>query len=74
MLVKDYVDRPEIQQKIKSKLIDCSVSRPGTLVISAIHGLCGVGKSVMAAVIAHDLKIFNFPQWSEMLRELSCRD
>jgi Tfp pilus assembly protein PilF len=53
-LPKDYVDRPEIRQVIKSKLIDCSVSRPGTLVVSAIYGLGGVGKSVMAAALAHD--------------------
>jgi NB-ARC domain len=53
-LPKDYVDRPEIRQKIKSMLIDCSVSRPGTLVVSAIYGLGGVGKSVMAAALAHD--------------------
>jgi NB-ARC domain/APAF-1 helical domain len=56
-LPKDYVDRPEIRQKIKSKLIDCSVSRPGTLVVSAIYGLGGVGKSVMAAALAHDREV-----------------
>jgi hypothetical protein len=56
-LPKDYVDRPEIRQKIKSKLIDCSVSRPGTLVVRAIYGLGGVGKSVMAAALAHDREV-----------------
>jgi NB-ARC domain/APAF-1 helical domain len=56
-LPKDYVDRPEIRQKIKSMLIDCSVSRPGTLVVSAIYGLGGVGKSVMAAALAHDAEV-----------------
>jgi hypothetical protein len=56
-LPKDYVDRPEIRQKIKFKLIDCSVSRPGTLVVSAIYGLGGVGKSVMAAALAHDREV-----------------
>jgi hypothetical protein len=56
-LPKDYVDRPEIRQKIKSKLIDCSVSRPGTLVVSAIYGLGGVGKSVMASALAHDREV-----------------
>jgi NB-ARC domain/APAF-1 helical domain len=56
-LPKDYVDRSEIRQKIKSKLIDCSVSRPGTLVVSAIYGLGGVGKSVMAAALAHDREV-----------------
>jgi hypothetical protein len=53
-LPKDYVDRPEIRKSIKSKLIDLSPSRPGTLVVSAIYGLGGVGKSVMAAALAHD--------------------
>jgi NB-ARC domain/APAF-1 helical domain len=57
-LPKDYVDRPEIRQQIKSKLIDrSSVSRPGTLVVSAIYGLGGVGKSVMAAALAHDREV-----------------
>jgi hypothetical protein len=56
-LPKDYVDRPEIRQKIRSKLIDCAVSRPGTLVVSAIYGLGGVGKSVMAAALAHDAEV-----------------
>jgi DNA transposition AAA+ family ATPase len=56
-LPKDYVDRPEIRQKIKSMLIDCLVSRPGTLVVSAIYGLGGVGKSVMAAALAHDAEV-----------------
>jgi hypothetical protein len=56
-LPKDYVDRPEIRQEIKSKLIDCSASRPGTLVVSAIYGLGGVGKSVMAAALAHDREV-----------------
>jgi NB-ARC domain len=56
-LPKDYVDRLEIRQLIKSKLIDCSVFRPGTLVVSAIYGLGGVGKSVMAAALAHDREV-----------------
>jgi NB-ARC domain len=56
-LPKDYVDRPEIRQQIKSKLIDCSASRSGTLVVSAIYGLGGVGKSVMAAALAHDREV-----------------
>jgi predicted HTH transcriptional regulator len=58
-LPKDYVDRPEIRQKIKSKLIDRSPSRRGTLVVSAIYGLGGVGKSVMAAALAHDPDVKN---------------
>jgi NB-ARC domain len=56
-LPKDYVDRPQIRQLIKSKLIDRSPSRRGTLVVSAIYGLGGVGKSVMAAALAHDHEV-----------------
>jgi hypothetical protein len=36
---KDCVDRPEIRQKIKSELMDCSVSRSGTTVVSMIYRL-----------------------------------
>jgi NB-ARC domain/APAF-1 helical domain len=53
-LPKDYVDRPEILKEIKAKLLDSSSPRRGTLVVSAIYGLGGVGKSVMAAALAHD--------------------
>jgi NB-ARC domain len=56
-LPKDYVDRPEIRQWVKSKLIDSSPSRPGTLVVSAIYGLGGVGKSVIASALAHDAEV-----------------
>jgi NB-ARC domain/APAF-1 helical domain len=56
-LPKDYVDRPEIRQCVKSKLIDQSPSRPGTLVVSAIYGLGGVGKSVIASALAHDAEV-----------------
>jgi hypothetical protein len=56
-LPKDYVDRPEIRQWVKSKLIDLSLSRPGTLVVSAIYGLGGVGKSVIASTLAHDAEV-----------------
>jgi NB-ARC domain len=56
-LPKDYVDRPEIRQKIKSMLIDPSSFKHGTLVVSAIYGMGGAGKSVMAAALAHDNEV-----------------
>ncbi|WP_460206256.1 NB-ARC domain-containing protein [Scytonema sp. NUACC21] len=48
-----YVDRPEVSQDLKQRLL----SDGGTLVISAIHGLGSVGKSTLAAALAHDADI-----------------
>jgi hypothetical protein len=59
-LPKDYVDRPAIRQEVKSKLLDTAPSRPGTLVVSAIYGLAGVGKSVLASALAHDAEVQSF--------------
>ncbi|MBD2342325.1 hypothetical protein H6G64_36035 [Calothrix sp. FACHB-156] len=48
-----YVDRPEVSQDLKQRLL----ADGGTLVISAIHGLGSVGKSTLAAALAHDADI-----------------
>ncbi|WP_322745543.1 NB-ARC domain-containing protein [Plectonema radiosum] len=48
-----YVDRPEISRDLKQRLL----ADGGTLVISAIHGLGSVGKSTLAAALAHDADI-----------------
>jgi NB-ARC domain len=48
-----YVDRPEVSQDLKRRLL----ADGGTLVISAIHGLGSVGKSTLAAALAHDADI-----------------
>ena len=52
-----FVARPEQQQAIKTKLLAENGHTPGTLVVSAIYGLGGIGKSVLAAAIAHDLDV-----------------
>ena len=52
-----FVARPEQQQAIKAKLLAENGHTPGTLVVSAIYGLGGIGKSVLAAAIAHDLDV-----------------
>jgi len=52
-----FVERPEHQDPLKEKLL-CSDSRvKGTLVVSAIYGLGGIGKSVLAAKLAHDEEV-----------------
>jgi NB-ARC domain/CHAT domain len=53
-----YVDRPEYSQDLKNRLLKGSSSN-GTLVITAIHGMGSVGKSTMAAAIAHDPGVKN---------------
>jgi uncharacterized protein YeeX (DUF496 family) len=56
-----FVERPEEQQKVKDSLMSMATdsSNRGTLVVSAIYGLGGIGKSVLAAAIAHDAEVQN---------------
>ncbi len=49
-----FVERPEYEQPLKAKLLSEDAMTPGTLVVSAIHGLGGIGKSVLATKLAHD--------------------
>jgi len=48
-----FVPRPEVTDGLKKQLLDGTSS----LVISAIHGLGGIGKSTLAALLAHDPEI-----------------
>jgi hypothetical protein len=49
-----FVERPDHQQAVKDRLLSEDPKVFGTLVVSAIHGLGGIGKSVLAAKLAHD--------------------
>lgn len=51
-----YVDRPEYSQDLKTRLLTES-NDVRTLVVTAIHGLGSVGKSTLAAAIAHDKEV-----------------
>ncbi len=53
-LPSHYIGRPGIQEAIKNKLIDTQPSTADRLVISAVKGLGGIGKSVMASAVALD--------------------
>jgi hypothetical protein len=55
-LPKDYIDRPDVRQAIKALLVNTAPTA-GTLVVSAIYGLGGIGKSVVASALAHDAEI-----------------
>ncbi|NER52847.1 MAG: hypothetical protein F6J92_40660, partial [Symploca sp. SIO1A3] len=48
-----YVERPELSQEVKQHLLG-EATRTGTLVISAIYGLGGIGKSTVVGALAHD--------------------
>jgi len=52
-----FVERPEQQEAVKNLLLSQAAERPGTLVVSAIYGLGGIGKSTLAAALAHNLEV-----------------
>ncbi|MEH2226510.1 NB-ARC domain-containing protein, partial [Nostoc sp.] len=52
-----FVERPEYSDDLKTRLLNGSSSDSRTLVITAIHGLGSVGKSTLAAALAHNAEI-----------------
>lgn len=52
-----FVERPEYSDDLKTRLLNGSSSDSRTLVITAIHGLGSVGKSTLAAALAHDEEV-----------------
>jgi hypothetical protein len=52
-LPKHFVERTQHQQVVKAELL-CESAKVGTLVVSAIYGLGGIGKSVLASKMTHD--------------------
>jgi len=51
-----FVERPEHLDAVKAPMLPESQT-PGTLVVSAIYGLGGIGKSVLASALAHHPEI-----------------
>ncbi|MBD0302293.1 MAG: hypothetical protein ICV85_08950, partial [Tolypothrix sp. T3-bin4] len=51
-----YVDRPEYSQDLKTRLLTES-NDVRTLVVTAIHGLGSIGKSTLAAALAHEVEV-----------------
>lgn len=61
-LPSHFVDRPEVTQELKQWLIADRTNLNNTLAISAIKGLGGVGKTILAQALASDKDVQNnFP-------------
>ena len=52
-----FVPRPEVSDAVRVHLLADVPAAAGVLVVSAIHGLGGIGKSVLAAALAHDPEV-----------------
>ncbi|NER91056.1 MAG: hypothetical protein F6K64_30055 [Moorea sp. SIO3A2] len=52
-----FIQRPEVSQSLKQSLLSEQTAKTGTLVVSAIYGLGGIGKSTLAAAIANDPEV-----------------
>ncbi|MGK7911678.1 MAG: NB-ARC domain-containing protein [Synechococcus sp.] len=58
-LPRHFVQRPKELERLKSDLLKAEI-QSGTLVMSAIHGLGGIGKSTLAADLARDADVQEF--------------
>ncbi|MBV8317575.1 MAG: hypothetical protein JOZ53_21760, partial [Planctomycetaceae bacterium] len=57
-----FVPRPEVTGDLKARLLREGSAQPGVLVLSAIQGMGGIGKSTLAAALAYDSEVqFRFP-------------
>ena len=56
-LPSHFVERPEVSQELKKRLLEKETNHSGTLVISAIHGLGGIGKTILAQALAYDRQV-----------------
>ncbi|NEP35499.1 MAG: hypothetical protein F6K38_29975 [Moorea sp. SIO3B2] len=68
-----FIERPEVSKDLKQSLLSEQTAKTGTLVVSAIYGLGGIGKSTLAAAIAHDPEVqTHFPDgilWATLGQE-----
>jgi NTP pyrophosphatase (non-canonical NTP hydrolase) len=55
-----FVERPEVSIELKKLLLSDETEKTGTLVISAIYGLGGIGKSTLAAALAQEKEVQAF--------------
>ena len=59
---RHFIERPEVSRELKQSLFSDATTQTGVLVVSAIYGLGGIGKSTLAAALAHDPEVLShFP-------------
>ena len=57
-----FVPRPEVTRKIKARLLAAGSTKPGVMALCALQGMGGIGKSTLAAALAHDPEVLDrFP-------------
>ena len=56
-LPEHFILRTEKREELKRRLLANSSDRPGVLVVSALHGPGGIGKTVLASSLAHDPEV-----------------
>ena len=59
-LPKHFVPRPEVSNKLKDRLLTYNSDRSGVLAISALHGLGGIGKTMLATYLASDREVMDY--------------
>ena len=51
-LPPDYIERPEIQARLRATVLNDATDR--RIALTALHGMGGIGKSVLASALCHD--------------------
>lgn len=51
---RHFVPRPKVSNDLRRLLLVDATATPGALVVSAIHGLGGIGKTTLIAALAHE--------------------
>ena len=49
--------RPEVTRDLKARLLPAGPTEPGVLALCALQGMGGIGKSTLAAALAHDPEV-----------------
>ena len=52
-----FVPRPEVTRDLKARLLPTGPTEPGVLALCALQGMGGIGKSTLAAALAHDPEV-----------------
>ena len=59
-LPRYFVERPEVSRELKKCLLSQETAQAGTLVVSAIFGLGGIGKSTLATALTYDPEVQSY--------------